>query len=104
MKLRIVPRSWIARNIVGMSITLYPFILLTDDLELAKRLRILHHELVHIDQIRRLGVLRFYTTYVWEFVCNFVRFRNWRDAYLGISFEDEAYRLMFEKELPPEFN
>lgn len=85
-----------------MSITLYPFVLLHVDLETAKRTRLLHHELVHVDQIRELGFLRFYFSYLVEFARHYWRLRSWKRAYLSISFERDAYRKQYEKNLPPQ--
>ena len=84
-----------------MNITLYPFIFLTGSLEEAKDTKILHHEFVHIDQIERLGIIRFYLFYAAEFLYHFYQTRSWDRAYRSISFEKEAYYLMHEKKLPP---
>lgn len=67
---------------------LYPFILYssrTPDPELIR------HELVHVAQIRRLGVIRFYATYLFEYFVLRLRGFSHDSAYRGISFEREAY-------------
>ncbi len=51
----------------------------------------LRHEMVHVEQIRRLGWFRFYASYLYEFGLNYWRYRNWKQAYFAISFEREAY-------------
>lgn len=51
----------------------------------------LAHELIHVEQIRRLGWGRFYVSYLFEFFGHLRRLKNWRRAYLEISFEREAY-------------
>ena len=52
---------------------------------------ILRHELVHVRQIRRLGVFRFYWSYVREYLANRQRGMNAAEAYRMISLEQEAY-------------
>ncbi len=53
--------------------------------------RLLRHELVHVRQIERLGAMRFYSTYVREYVHN----RRWglppSEAYRRISLEIQAF-------------
>jgi len=41
------------------------------------------HELVHVDQYKRLGFARFLVTWAWEYV---------RKGYWNISLEQEAYK------------
>ncbi|RYZ52719.1 MAG: hypothetical protein EOP07_19095 [Proteobacteria bacterium] len=53
--------------------------------------RLIRHELVHQEQIRRHGVILFYFTYVWEYLRNLWRYRSHDQAYRQISFEVEAY-------------
>jgi len=43
----------------------------------------LAHELVHVDQYKRLGFARFLVTWAWEYV---------RKGYWNISLEKEAYK------------
>jgi hypothetical protein len=43
----------------------------------------LAHELVHVDQYKRLGFARFLVTWSWEYV---------RKGYWDISLEQEAYK------------
>jgi hypothetical protein len=52
---------------------------------------ILRHELVHVRQIQRLGLFRFYWSYVREYVSNRRRGMNAADAYRAISLEEEAF-------------
>ena len=52
--------------------------------------RLLRHELTHVRQIERLGVLRFYSRYVLEFVRHWRAVRSVSRAYSMISFEIEA--------------
>ena len=52
--------------------------------------RLMKHELAHVRQVHRLGLLRFLWRYVTEFARHWVRLRNGAAAYAAISFEIEA--------------
>ncbi|MGA7613913.1 MAG: DUF4157 domain-containing protein [Thermoanaerobaculia bacterium] len=51
---------------------------------------ILRHELVHVEQARRLGLIRFLVRYLFEYVRNRLRRLPPAAAYAAISFEVEA--------------
>lgn len=69
---------------------LYPFILYSDK-EPSVRLR--RHEMIHILQIKRLGVFSFYRQYLKEYFSLRLKGLTHDAAYRGISFEKEAYLL-----------
>ena len=52
---------------------------------------ILRHELVHFRQIQRLGVFRFYWSYLREYLTNRRRGMPPSEAYRRISLEEEAF-------------
>ena len=52
---------------------------------------LLRHELAHIRQINRYGVIGFYARYVAEFLRHLWHVRSWNRAYMLISFDIEAY-------------
>ena len=52
--------------------------------------RLLRHELAHVRQIERLGLLRFYGSYLLEFARHLRRVRSISRAYALISYEIEA--------------
>ena len=52
--------------------------------------RLLRHELAHVRQVQRLGLLVFLWRYLGEFARNWIRLRNVGLAYAAISFEIEA--------------
>jgi hypothetical protein len=52
--------------------------------------RLLRHELAHVRQVDRLGLMRFLWRYLIEFARNWLRLRNSGAAYAAISFEIEA--------------
>ena len=51
---------------------------------------LLRHELVHVRQIEDVGVIRFYSRYVVEYVRNRRSGMSSHEAYSNISFEKEA--------------
>ena len=53
--------------------------------------QLLRHELVHVRQIARLGILRFYWRYVFEYITLRRRGFSPAEAYQRISFEVEAF-------------
>lgn len=52
---------------------------------------LLVHELTHIRQIRKYGILGFYLTYFLCYILNFFQYWNWEKSYYWIPFEQEAY-------------
>ena len=52
---------------------------------------LLRHELIHLEQIERYGVVQFYLIYLRDYLANLCRFRNHDTAYRNIPFEKEAY-------------
>jgi hypothetical protein len=52
--------------------------------------RLLRHELAHVRQVNRHGLIRFLRLYVTEFLRHFRRERSVQRAYRAISFEIEA--------------
>lgn len=54
------------------------------------------HELVHVQQWRRHGVLKFGVRYLAEYLMARIRGRSHHDAYAGISFEREARQVAAE--------
>ena len=52
--------------------------------------RLIRHELAHVRQVERLGLVRFLARYVVEFVRHLRRTRSFDAAYHAISFEVEA--------------
>lgn len=52
---------------------------------------LIRHEQVHIDQIKQIGVARFYLAYVLYFAAGLLRVGKWNQAYREIPFEAEAY-------------
>lgn len=84
-------RPWMARDVIGITlgrrIYLSPSIAQRSEEYVA---RLLRHELVHVAQVNRLGLLVFLWRYVSEFARHYWRVRSIGRAYRMISFEVEA--------------
>lgn len=63
-------------------ITLYPFIFIRFSESDERTPILLKHELIHIEQIYRMGVIKFYLTYIWYWL---------RYGYRDNPYEVEAY-------------
>lgn len=63
---------------------------------------LIKHELIHVHQMERLGLIRFGFQYLFEYCGHFLRYWNRDKAYRAISFEAEAYgkqnRVMSQEE------
>ena len=81
-------RPWLMGDVVG--ITLGRRIYLSGKATPATVERLLRHELAHVRQINRLGLLVFYWRYVSEFGRHLWHVRSIHRAYALISFEREA--------------
>lgn len=69
---------------------IFPFAILRERLKGTKSgARIINHESIHFQQALELGVIPFYMVYVLEWAIKSIWYR--RDAYMDISFEQEAY-------------
>ena len=47
--------------------------------------------MVHYDQVRQYGFIKFYFQYLKEFMVNYFKYKSAAKAYVEISFEKEAY-------------
>ena len=88
MKIRHVKSSIMPKILKVDAITLYPFILYRSE-EPSETL--IRHELVHVEQIERIGVFRFYTSYLLEYLSYRIAGDSKTTAYNKISYEKEAY-------------
>lgn len=64
---------------------------------------LIEHELIHQEQMNRVGVFSFYMIYLKDYLWNLMRFRDHDKAYEEIPFEKEAYARQSEKKLVKEF-
>jgi hypothetical protein len=81
-------RPFLMRDVVA--ITLGRRIYVREALASAAFERLLRHELAHVRQVHRLGLLGFLWAYLTEFARHWLRLRNVSAAYVMISFEIEA--------------
>jgi hypothetical protein len=84
-------RPWLARDVAAITLGRTIFV----SKKFAERApaqmeRLLRHELAHVRQVLRLGLVRFLWQYVSEFARHYRRLRSVHQAYLAISFEIEA--------------
>jgi hypothetical protein len=85
-------RPWLAPSVIA--ITLGRRIYLRSDvprLTPESLARLLRHELAHVRQVERLGLIPFLARYSFEFLRNLWRLRAFGAAYAAISFEVEAH-------------
>lgn len=82
-------RPFLMRNVVA--ITLGRRVYLAANTAESEIEQLLRHELVHVQQIARLGIVRFYFQYMREYIALRRRGFSSSDAYQRISFETEAF-------------
>lgn len=84
----IVKNSRIAKLLNVNGIVLYPFIFLAPQFPDEY---LMNHELIHWFQIKRLGVFKFYISYLKEYAHYRKQGLSHDQSYRSISFEREAY-------------
>ncbi len=84
------PLRWFGIN----GIVLWPFVLYADK---EPDTVVQNHEAIHLAQIKRVGVMRFYASYLHEYALGRIAGKTHNDAYLDISFEQEAYNNQHDK-------
>jgi hypothetical protein len=84
-------RPWLTRDVVAITLGKRIYVSARFAERPAAALeRLIRHELAHVAQVSRLGLVRFLWRYVSEFVRHYWRVRSWSRAYRMISFEVEA--------------
>jgi len=81
--------NYLAPGVVA--ITIYPFIFFKDSKKDIPD-SIFRHEMIHVRQVRRLGWLKFYTSYLYHYFKGLIKYRSNTEAYINIPYEVEAYR------------
>lgn len=81
-------RACLARDVIA--ITLGRRIYVRKMLESSSFERLIRHELAHVRQVERHGLIGFLVRYVAEYARHYVRLRSGPAAYAAISFEIEA--------------
>ena len=100
MKIKIRYNHWLPRLLKIRGITLYPYICIKYSESISFKKRIIHHEWIHIIQVRRDGFFRFYFKWLIELLINFLKYKNYNKAYKNISYEAEACKKMFKIKIP----
>lgn len=82
---------WLPALFGAEAITLYPWIFFARDEAFSITQHVVQHEMVHVEQVRRMGWFTFY----WRYVTDYVKLRarglaHW-EAYAHLSHEMEAY-------------
>jgi hypothetical protein len=70
-------------------ITLWPFVFIHPDYKGNKAME--QHERIHLRQQLEMLIVPFYLWYGIEYLVKLIKYRTHIDAYLSISFEQEAY-------------
>lgn len=90
MRIKVRVNHWLPKLLNAGATTIYPWILIADGTFADEMLQ---HEFVHVRQVRRMGWLGFYLSYLWEYLK--LRFKGLahKAAYYKIPYEEEAYAL-----------
>jgi len=88
-RVKITYKHWYPKLFKIGGITLYPHIWLYDEKECTP-LKLIRHEMVHVSDIRRIGVFAFYLSYLFQMMWGLVKYRSFWEAYRNVSFEVEA--------------
>lgn len=90
MKIPIIRYNhWLPKMLKVNAITLWPFIFFGAKSPGAK---LIVHEMKHIHQIGKVGVVRFYVSYLLFYVAYRVQGKDHDSAYRYIPYEKEAYK------------
>ena len=73
-----------------IAITIWPFIFVWK--EKAEYKVLLRHERIHLKQWEELFLIGFIVLYLFFFIVELIKLKNWNAAYRSIPFEKEAYR------------
>lgn len=79
----------IARLLGVGGIVIYPFVLFAEQ---RPSEQLFNHEMIHVEQIRKIGILLFYFYYLKEYATNRIKGLSHYEAYMAISYEKEAYQ------------
>lgn len=87
MKIRWRYNSKFAELLKVNAIVMYPFVFVT---KASASQALIAHELEHVAQIRREGLVKFYMKYLWFYFRNLRIYKNSFKAYYNIPYEIEA--------------
>jgi hypothetical protein len=95
-RIRLRYKSWIPKILKTNAVVIYPFILFKRNIWRIPN-SLYKHEFIHIEQIRREGILKFYFMYLFDFISNLIEFKDYRSAWKNVPYEVEAYWRETEK-------
>lgn len=87
MKIIKVPSKFIVNRLNISAITLGSFCIFFEE----PTPIIVNHERIHVDQIKKIGILKFYFDYIKQYLNLRLSGNTHYNAYMGISYEKEAY-------------
>ena len=88
MNIKVKYNFWLPKLFGRNALVLYPYILISKSETETRKTKLLHHEWIHILQMRKEGFFIFYLRYLGEWVINL--FTDYQNAYQNISYEKEA--------------
>ena len=89
MNIRVRFSHVIPRILGAQAIVLYPYVLFDSPMSNISGTNI-RHEMIHVRQVRSMGWLKFYVSYLWEYAKLRLKMGAFT-AYLNIPQEQEAY-------------
>jgi len=99
MKVKFYFNSHIARLLSVGAITLYPFVFCREDEDYCLKRDTIAHEMVHVQQVRKLGWFAFYLDYLTTYFQLRFKGMDHTQAYYALPFEQEAYDHQTDKGL-----
>lgn len=97
----IIHSSFIVKVITfgfAQGIAIFPFIFIRNGLDKEYEPYLINHEKIHIKQQKELFLIGFFVLYVAWFLIDYLFGFNFKNAYLKIPFECEAYSNQFDVE------
>lgn len=91
-KIRVIYDSWVPKQLHIQGILLYPYILISCE-EKDTKTYIIKHEMIHVDQIRNIGMIRFYISYLLSMLRSILIHRSFEYIFHENDYEREAYQL-----------
>jgi hypothetical protein len=100
MRVKFIFNHWLPKKLGVGGITLYPYVFFDNTYDIEMNAHIVNHECIHIKQVRSIGWIPFYASYLWQYFKALIKLRDRNLAYHAISFEVEAYGGMYQYQIP----
>jgi hypothetical protein len=82
---------WLPEVLRCEAFVFYPFIVFKEDKDKVPKTTV-RHELIHIRQLKRDGLIKSTVLYTYYYVKNYLRYKDFDKAYREIPYEKEAYK------------